>query len=92
MRYSSIVIIFILLFQPESSAQITPGARQVSLSHSDIALSNDDFSIFKNPAGLAQINWREIGIYYSFQNLLAFSISACLCCSSQVSSTAFSII
>jgi hypothetical protein len=66
MRYSSIVIIFILLFQPESSAQITPGARQVSLSHSDIALSNDVFSIFNNPAGLAQMNWREIGIYYSF--------------------------
>ncbi|OGU55098.1 MAG: hypothetical protein A2V66_13580, partial [Ignavibacteria bacterium RBG_13_36_8] len=37
----------------------------MALSHSDIAQSNDVFSIFNNPAGLAQMNWREIGIYYS---------------------------
>ena len=33
--------------------QINPGARQIALSHSDVALSNDAFSIFNNPAGLA---------------------------------------
>jgi hypothetical protein len=46
-------------------AQFNPGARQISLSNSDVALSNDVFSIFNNPAGLSQFNWREIGIYYS---------------------------
>ena len=47
------------------SAQVSPGARQVALSHSDVALADDVFSIFHNPAGLARLNWREVGIYYS---------------------------
>jgi len=45
--------------------QINPGAKQISISNSDVALSNDVFSIFNNPAGLAQMDWREIGVYYS---------------------------
>jgi hypothetical protein len=46
-------------------SQYNPGAKQISLSNSDVALSNDVFSIFNNPAGLSQMNWREVGIYYS---------------------------
>ncbi len=46
-------------------AQFNPGAKQISLSNSDVALSNDVFSVFNNPAGLSQLNWRELGIYYS---------------------------
>jgi len=46
-------------------AQYNPGAKQISLSNSDVALSNDVFALFNNPAGLSQMNWREIGIYYS---------------------------
>ena len=45
--------------------QYSPGARQISLANSDVALANDVFSLFSNPAGLAQLNWREVGIYYS---------------------------
>ncbi len=45
--------------------QVSPGANQISLANSDVALSNDVFSAFNNPAGLAQMNWREIGVYYS---------------------------
>ena len=45
--------------------QYSPGARQISMANSDVALANDVFSIFNNPAGLAQLNWREVGIYYS---------------------------
>jgi hypothetical protein len=45
--------------------QYSPGARQISMANSDIALANDVFSLFNNPAGLAQLNWREVGIYYS---------------------------
>lgn len=44
---------------------MSPGAKQISMSNSDIALSNDVFSLFNNPAGLSQMNWRELGIYYS---------------------------
>lgn len=46
-------------------SQQNAGAKQISLSNSDVALSNDVFALFNNPAGLAQINWREVGIYYS---------------------------
>ncbi|MBK9099298.1 MAG: hypothetical protein IPM14_14510 [bacterium] len=46
-------------------AQYAPGARQISMANSDVALANDVFSIFGNPAGLSQFDWREVGIYYS---------------------------
>ncbi|UCH66089.1 MAG: hypothetical protein JSW63_02855 [Ignavibacterium sp.] len=58
-------IIVPILLVSNAFAQIEPGARQISLSHSDIALSNDVFSLFNNPSGLSQISWREVGIYYS---------------------------
>ncbi|MDZ7766988.1 MAG: hypothetical protein U5K00_21660 [Melioribacteraceae bacterium] len=48
-----------------SHAQVSPGARQIALSQSDIAQSNDVFALFNNPSGLAQISWREFGVYYS---------------------------
>ena len=43
----SFIIVPILLVT-NALAQIEPGARQISLSHSDIALSNDVFSLFNN--------------------------------------------
>lgn len=46
-------------------SQFNPGAKQISLSNSDVALSDDVFSLFNNPAGLSQIKWREVGVYYS---------------------------
>lgn len=61
MKYLSLIILFTSL----TLAQFNPGAKQISLAHSDVALSNDVFSLFNNPAGLSQLNWREIGIYYS---------------------------
>jgi len=48
-----------------SLGQLNPGAKQIAMSNSDVALSDDVFSLFNNPAGLAQLNWRELGIYYS---------------------------
>ena len=57
--------LIVLLLQFNSSAQILPGAKQISLSHSTIALSHDVFAHFSNPAGLAQLGWREFGAYYS---------------------------
>jgi hypothetical protein len=60
-----IVTFIVLILQFNSSAQILPGAKQISLSHSDVALSHDVMSHFTNPAGLAQLNWREFGVYYS---------------------------
>ena len=60
-----ILFIFILLLSSTSSAQEYPGARQIALSNSGIALSNDVFSIFNNPSGSAQMDWNELGVYYS---------------------------
>jgi hypothetical protein len=50
---------------PVSLGQINPGAKQIAMANSDVALSDDVFSLFNNPAGLAQISWRELGLYYS---------------------------
>lgn len=59
----TIIIIYLLTFSAYS--QYSPGAKQISLSNSDVALSNDVFSVFNNPAGLSQMHWREAGIFYS---------------------------
>lgn len=61
------LLIFLLLVpgQFKTYGQFNPGARQISMSNSDVGLSNDVFAIFNNPAGLAQMNWRELGIFYS---------------------------
>ena len=59
------ITLIILIFQLYTFGQIKPGAKQISLSHSSFALANDAFAIFTNPAGLAQLNWREFGAYYS---------------------------
>lgn len=58
-------LIFICCLATFTAAQFNPGAKQISLSNSDVGLSNDVFSLFNNPAGLSQISWREIGVYYS---------------------------
>jgi len=58
-------IITICLLTFSAYSQYNPGAKQISLSNSDVALSNDVFSLFNNPAGLSQMNWREVGVYYS---------------------------
>ena len=54
-----------MFFTLQIFPQYNPGARQISLANSDVALANDVFTLFNNPAGLAQLNWREVGIYYS---------------------------
>ncbi len=64
MWFLLIAAVFVSL-HTKSNAQYNPGAKQISMSNSDVALSNDVFSLFNNPAGLAQMNWRELGIYYS---------------------------
>jgi len=65
MNLCKITIFILLVIQFKGLAQINPGAKQIALSHSTVALANDVFAIFNNPSGTAQQNWREIGIYYS---------------------------
>jgi hypothetical protein len=60
-----LTVVFIVSITSKLLSQFNPGARQISLSNSDAALSNDVFTLFNNPAGLAQMNWREGGIFYS---------------------------
>ena len=59
-----ILLITFLLYSSIKNiyAQSLPGARQVALAHSDVALSNDVFSLFNNPSGLSNLRSREIGI------------------------------
>jgi hypothetical protein len=57
--------LIIFSFISVSLGQMNPGAKQIAMSNSDVALSDDVFSLFNNPAGLAQLNWRELGLYYS---------------------------
>ena len=61
----NLFIFLLLFFAVVCSAQSSAGARQMALSNSDIALSNDVFSLFNNPSGLSQIADREIGFFYS---------------------------
>lgn len=61
-------ILFIILLVSlnfNNYCQINGGAKQISMSGSGTALSNDVFALFNNPAGLAQLNWREVGVFYS---------------------------
>ena len=58
-------IIIICSLTLSAYSQYNPGAKQISLSNSDVALSNDVFCLFNNPAGLSQMDWREVGVYYS---------------------------
>lgn len=55
----------LLLLGVESFAQYQPGAVQIALAHSNVSSANDVFSLYNNPAGLANLNSREIGFYYS---------------------------
>ena len=57
--------LLVLAFSSTICAQYNPWAKQVALANSDAGLADDVFCIFTNPAGLSQMNWREIGIYYS---------------------------
>lgn len=60
-----IIFLCILFSYSKIYSQYNPGARQIALANSDVGLSDDVFSTFTNPAGLSQMNWREIGLYYS---------------------------
>jgi hypothetical protein len=59
------LLIFVLVNIKPALCQFKPGAKEISIANSAVALSNDVFSLFNNPAGLAQLNWREVGIFYS---------------------------
>ena len=62
----SLVILFVVFATAINIfAQQDPGAKQIALSNSDVAVSDDVFSLFYNPAGIAQIDHREIGVFFS---------------------------
>ncbi len=65
MKHLFLLCCVLICFNVDLFAQYNPGARQISLANSDVALANDVFTLFNNPAGLSQINWREVGVYYS---------------------------
>lgn len=58
-------LFFILFAANFCLSQQNPGAEQIALANSDIAVSGNVFSLFSNPAGLGQLKWRELGVFYS---------------------------
>lgn len=60
-----LAVFFLIFLSPAVLCQYNPGARQIALANSDIGQADDVFTVFFNPAGLSQMKWREIGIYYS---------------------------
>ena len=65
MKWDIKIFLFLLLLSSQSFTQENPGARQIALSHSDAALSNDAFALFNNPAGLSELKLHQAGLYYS---------------------------
>ncbi len=65
MKFLSRILFYLLVFSNFAFSQFSPGAREIALGNSAYALANDAFSVFYNPAGLAQINWKEFSVYYS---------------------------
>lgn len=59
------LLIILLFINTIIFGQILPGAKQISLSHSDISYGNDVFTLFNNPASLSGLKHREAGVYYS---------------------------
>ncbi len=57
--------IFLLFVAINSIAQVSPGAKQIALAHSDVSFANDPFSVFNNSALIAKSKIREIGVFYS---------------------------
>ena len=64
---SRFLLAVLLVFPVDAAiyAQYNPGAKQIALANSDVGQSDDVFSVFSNTAGLSQMGWREIGVYYS---------------------------
>lgn len=60
-----LIALLIVSIYKTCSAQILPGAKQIALSHADVAGNEDVFSVFNNPAGLSKISGAQAGIYYS---------------------------
>ncbi|KAB2838402.1 MAG: hypothetical protein F9K45_11390, partial [Melioribacteraceae bacterium] len=60
-----LIALLIVSIYKTCSAQILPGAKQIALSHADVAGNEDVFSVFNNPAGLSKVSGTQVGIYYS---------------------------
>jgi hypothetical protein len=61
------ILIFIsfIFFNYSFLAQISSGAKEISLANSTVAMSDNAMAVFGNPAGSAQLNWKETSLYYS---------------------------
>lgn len=59
------IMIILLINALTCFGQINPGAKDISLAHSNISYSQDPFSIFNNSALLSLNTNREVGFFYS---------------------------
>ena len=64
-KFNLVILLFITSVSVAQFENTDLGARPVGLNGSFTSLSNDAFAIFYNPAGLGQLKYRELGVYYS---------------------------
>ncbi|MHC1737500.1 MAG: hypothetical protein AB9882_05775 [Ignavibacteriaceae bacterium] len=57
----------LLLLHLPLFSQLPGGAKQIGMANSGLALADDVFSLWLNPAGLAQLPSREFGVFWSPQ-------------------------
>ncbi|MGE5436705.1 MAG: hypothetical protein ACM3O3_05715 [Syntrophothermus sp.] len=65
MQVLHLIIVIVSVICINIFSQTSPGAKQTSLSYSDVNVNNDVFAIFNNPAALQHLNNQQVGIYYS---------------------------
>lgn len=63
-----IILLFFMLFLEESVFSFNIGAKASSLNGCFSSISDDSTSVFWNPAGMAQLLMKEIGVYYVFKD------------------------
>lgn len=59
------ILLIIILFNGQILGQFKPGARQNAMGFAFTSISDDQWSLFYNPAGISQIKNLNAGVYYS---------------------------
>ncbi len=60
-----ICFLLLIISVSYSIAQINPGAKEAAMGNSAVALSDNAMALYGNPAGSAQLSWKEFSAYYA---------------------------
>ncbi len=65
MRVLKLTLLFFFINISIGFAQIFPGAKEIAMGNSSVAQSDNAMALFVNPAGSAQLSWKEMSVYYA---------------------------